>query len=138
MKKFNLGLFLVLVSSPAFAFVTKFTVTNNSDYQVNCAFARVAVANPQAPQVTVYHWYTIANGAAYSFNGRTDGWFCESQDQTQKWASNNFLCVSRQQYVNPFFKANSVNDCNNFGGEMVGFYSVSGNGAQGTTLNAPN
>lgn len=131
-----MSLFVVLSASPAFAVVTRFTVVNQTNRQIQCAFAQIAVANPQAPRVTVYHWFVAQNGQSATFNGRTDGFYCESMDgQNVRWAGNaGFLCVSRNQYVNPFYIANDVNQCNQHGGEMVGFNNVSGNGNASVTL----
>jgi len=130
---------VMVLSSPAFGIITRMTIINHSDFPVQCAFAQIANANPQAPEVTVFHWFGINNGGSTTFNGRTDGYYCEANGGAITFGgSNAYLCVSRQQYVNPFFKANSANDCNNFGGQMVNFVSVNGFGAQTITLNAPN
>lgn len=140
MKQFLFSLFTLVVASPAFAVVTKYTVVNHTNYNVQCAFAQIAVANPQAPEVTVVHWFQVNNGQSYTFNSRTDGYYCEAQGGSNyRWGGGaGYLCVSRQQYVNPFYKANLADLCNNFGGEMVGFANVQGNGAQSVTLNSPN
>ena len=136
----TLFILLSLLSMPAWAVVTKYTVINHSDHSVQCAFAQIANPNPQAPEVTVYHWFVVNNGQSTTFNQRTDGFYCESTDGSNLTYTGNagYLCVSRSNYVNPLYKANLADLCNSLGGQMVGFINVTGFGAQSTVLNAPN
>ncbi|MCX6124519.1 MAG: hypothetical protein NTV34_07185 [Proteobacteria bacterium] len=130
------ALIMVFFASPSLASVTSFTINNHSNRKIQCAVAQIVNANPQAPEVSVIHWFVIENGTSMTHNGRTDGFYCESWDRTAKYAGTaGYLCISRGQYVNPIYRANRADVCNSINGEMVGFHNIEGFGAKSITIN---